>query len=101
MNPQMTEKIEDLLNSSRTHHTADQHAVILIMFDMYRAHALAIRACQEVHGEALRDILFDCWTGVFAHLCVLAGLSRAEQDQVDNHLLSLADAFNVYLSKHD
>ena len=93
------QKIQDLIDSSKKHHSYQQHQLVLLLFGLYQAHSLALTASKPVHLNTLQATLTDCWADTANRAASMSGLKLEEYEEITGHLLSLIDAFNVYRSK--
>ena len=98
---EVTQKIQDMIESSKVHHTQSQHELLLMMFGLFQAQSLSIRACKLEHLESLQSVLQDSWGRTLYHATALCGMTNDEFEQVSWHLSSMIDAFNSHLAKVD
>lgn len=92
------EKIDDLIESSRIHHTHFQHEFIMVMFTIFQAHSLALKACRREHLESLTLVMTDCWTATAQRICPLL-MTEDEYDQAKHHLMRIVEAYQQYLER--
>ena len=96
---EVTQKIQDMIDSSFVHHTKDQHELLLMMFGLFQAQSLSIRASKLEHIESLQVILQNSWGRTLHHATALCNMSSEDFEEVSWHLSSMIDAFNSHLAK--
>lgn len=87
-----TEKILDLMQSSRTHHSFKQHKMLWILYRVAQSHMVAMRGARATVEDEMRTFLSESFIELMSELSVLLSLSESEFKEVANHLDSVLQA---------